>query len=142
MMLDFWAKLRAQLTEHEGRRLELYTDTVGKVTGGVGHNFTDNGISPAVCDLMLDEDIGRAINDLKTFRWFNGLDDMRQRVLVDLVFNIGLPRLRGFRLMLAAVEAGDFEEASQQMLDSLWAHQVGHRAIRLAQMMATGREAA
>ncbi len=138
MTLDFWATLRSQLREHEGVRLMPYSDSVGKLTIGCGRNLTDNGISQATCDQMLDEDIGRALDDLHTFAWFAELDEVRQRVLIDLVFNIGLPRLLGFRLMLAAVESGDYEEAAAQMLDSRWASQVQRRAIRLAAMMRTG----
>lgn len=138
-MTDFWAALRAQLREHEGVRLFPYTDTVGKMTIGCGRNLTDNGISQATCDQMLDEDIGHALDGLHTFSWFSELDDVRQRALIDLAFNVGLTRLHGFRLMLAAIESGDYEEAAKQMLTSRWASQVGQRAVRLAGMMASGR---
>jgi lysozyme len=136
--IDFWATLRAQLREHEGVRLMPYTDTVGKTTIGVGRNLSDNGISQATCDQMLDEDIGHALEDLQTFAWFAELDEVRQRVLIDMVFNIGLTRLRGFTRMLTAVESGDYDEAATQMLDSRWAAQVVQRAARLAGMMRTG----
>lgn len=135
----FMVALRAQLQEHEGVRLFPYTDTVGKVTIGVGRNLTDNGISQSICHQMLNEDILRALDELQVFTWFASLGSVRQRVLVDMCFNVGMSKLRGFKLMLAAVSVGDYDEAARQMLDSLWAQQVGQRAIRLASMMASGQ---
>lgn len=138
-MLDFWAKLRAQLTEAEGVRLTAYTDTVGKTTIGCGRNLTDVGISQAMSDQMLDEDIGRAHDECRrAFGWFDGLDEVRQRVLVEMMFNLGRPRLLGFRLMLSAVQSRNFDEASRQMLQSVWATQVHQRAVRLARWMKSG----
>ncbi len=140
-MIDFWAKLRQQLIEHEGVRLTAYLDPAGKVTIGCGRNLSDVGISLTMSDQMLDEDIGRALEGCRrAFGWFDGLDEVRQRVLVDMTFNMGLSRLLGFRLMLSAVQAENFEEAARQMLKSRWATQVGPRAIRLAEWMRKGVE--
>ena len=55
-----------------------------------------------------------------------------------MAFNLGLPRLRGFKLALAAMEAGDYEESARQMLDSLWSRQLPERSAILAEMMRTG----
>lgn len=55
-----------------------------------------------------------------------------------MIFNVGKPRLLGFKLMLAAVDSGDYEEAAKQMIESVWARQVGQRAVRLAAMMRSG----
>jgi lysozyme len=141
-MIDMWAKLRVQLTQHEGRRQFPYLDTAGKITIGVGRNLTDAGISEYLVDRMLDEDIGRAFDDLRrSLPWFGGLDDVRQRVLLDMCFNMGITRLMGFQRMLQAVQARRYDEAAAQMLDSRWATQVGQRATRLAQMMRSGQDA-
>jgi lysozyme len=57
-----------------------------------------------------------------------------------MVFNLGMPRFKQFQNMIAAIEAGDWMEASDEMMDSRWAQQVGLRASRLAEMMETGED--
>lgn len=133
------ARLRAMLRKHEGCRLDIYTDTVGKITAGVGHNLSDKGISLEVSELMLDEDIHDAIQDLTNhLPWFGALDEVRQSVLVDMCFNLGWTKLSGFVNTLEAIRSGQWALASQGMLASKWAVQVGNRAVELARMMRTG----
>jgi len=130
-------KLKAQLIIDEGRKLKLYKDEYGNITGGVGHNFTDRGISPKVCEVMEDEDIDTAVNDLSQFKWFSALSDVRQNVVINMCFNMGITRFRGFHHMIEAIEAGDYSKAAAEMLDSAWPSQVGDRAKRLAKEMET-----
>lgn len=131
--------LRQQLTRHEGVRLLPYVDTAGKVTIGIGRNLTDRGITEAEARQFLDADINTALSDLSTFPWFAGLDVVRQRALIDLCFNIGLPRLKGFVKLLAALERHDWDAASVELLNSAYAAQVGQRARTLAAMLRTGQ---
>jgi lysozyme len=70
--------------------------------------------------------------------WWNELDETRQRVLANMCFNLGCPRLKNFKNFLAALEAGDFETAGEEMMDSKWATQVGSRAVRLQEKMLHG----
>ncbi len=130
--------LRDQLLLHEGLRLFPYTDTAGKLTIGVGRNLTDNGLSREEALLLLDHDIVTAITECAQFPWFAGLSDIRQRVIVDMMFNLGPARFKHFTAMITAVATGDYEAAAEQMLKSLWAKQVGQRAKTLAAMMRTG----
>lgn len=132
-----------QLVEEEDLKLHPYVDTVGKVTIGVGRNLTDVGISTAEAFVLLDSDIARAEADLdRVFPWWREMSDVRQRVLCDLCFNMGLTTLRTFERTLAAMARGDYAKAAVGMLASHWAEQVGRRARRLAQMMATGLDVA
>jgi lysozyme len=126
------------LVRHEGLRLKPYTDTVGKLTIGVGRNLDDVGISEAEAMLLLSNDISIARTDAEKFVWFHKLDSVRQDVIIDMIFNLGLPRFLGFKNMLHAVEMANWEEVVAQMLDSKWAKQVGKRADELAQMMLIG----
>ena len=130
--------LRQQLILHENLRLFPYVDTVGKTSIGIGRNLTDRGISHAEARILLDNDINAALDDLTVFAWFSLLDAVRQRVFVDLCFNMGLTRLLGFEKMLAAAVAGQWETAAAELLDSHYAQQVGDRAVRLAAMLRTG----
>ena len=132
---------RLQLERHEGRRLFPYVDTVGKVTIGCGRNLTDCGIRDTEADLMLDNDITECLAELDVrLPWSERLDEVRQRVLADMMFNLGWSRLSRFTRTLTAIERGEYGTAATQMLTSLWARQVGQRAQRLAAMMATGKE--
>jgi len=132
--------LKAQLIEHEAIRLYPYKDTVGKVTIGVGRNLDDRGITEKEAMFLLDNDMNSVFLDLdKSFPWWRGLDDIRQLVLADMCFNLGISRLLKFRNTLAFIKAGDYSKASVNMLKSLWAKQVGKRAIQLAKMMREGQ---
>jgi lysozyme len=71
--------------------------------------------------------------------WVEALDGARFGVLVNMTFNMGLPKLIGFEKMLLAVRAKDYEMAAVEMLASRWSEQVGDRALRLAEQMRTGR---
>ena len=91
---------------------------------------------------LLECDIRRVKADLDlALSWWRGLDDVRQRVLVNMAFNLGITRLLGFKNTLAAMQAGNYADAAKGMLDSKWATQVGARATRLAAMMRDGDEA-
>ena len=127
------------LIRHEGMRLEPYQDTVGKLTIGVGRNLDDNGISREEALLLLSNDIDQARAELLScYPWVASLNQTRQDALINMVFNLGMPRFSKFRKMLAAMEEGDFDQAAQEMLDSRWAEQVKGRAIELARRMAMG----
>lgn len=131
--------LEDTLIRHEGLRLTPYRCTAGKLTIGIGRNLDDVGISEAEARLMLRNDIVNAEAELRrAFRWFDRLSPLRQQVLVNMAFNIGLPRLKGFRNMLAALERGDYDRAAVEMLDSRWARQVKGRSVELSDWMRQG----
>lgn len=118
-------RLKKQLVKHEGLRLKPYVDSVGKTSIGVGRNLDDNGISQDEAFMMLDNDIKRARQELMQFEWFHELDPIRQETLIELNFNLGLPRFLTFKKMIAALEEEDYHCAATELLDSKWALQVG-----------------
>ena len=131
--------LAARLAAHEGLRLKPYRDSVGKLTVGIGRNLDDVGISAAEAMALCLNDIEKAAEELdRQVPWWRSMNDARQEVLCELRFNLGWPRLAGFRKFLLAAEAGDFEAAAHEMLSSKWATQVGKRAITLADAMRKG----
>ncbi|MCA8339822.1 glycoside hydrolase family protein [Burkholderia multivorans] len=131
-------QLIVELSRDEGRRLKPYVDTVGKTTIGVGRNLTDVGITDAECDLLLSNDIDRTVTWLdRNLSWWRQLDAVRQRVIVNMAFNMG-GSLLTFTNTLSAMKRGDYASAADGMLNSLWARQVGARATRLANMMRSG----
>lgn len=134
--------LKARLLREEALKLKPYIDSVGKVTIGVGHNLTDNGISYRIAMLILDEDVEEVVNALsyRGVPWFTGLDPVRQQVCCDMAFNLGPDKFFGFTKMVKAIVAGDFLTAAKEMRASHWAQQVHGRAEHLALLMETGVE--
>jgi len=131
--------LEDQLIDHEGLELKPYQCTADKLTIGVGRNIEDRGITEDEARYLLKNDI-KIVEDelLEKKPVVAGLDAVRQRVLVDMGFNLGIPTLLKFQNMWTAIEEEDFERAAEEAMDSRWAKQVGRRAERLCQAMATG----
>jgi lysozyme len=129
----------SQLRRDEGVKNFPYTDTVGKLTIGVGRNLTDVGISDEEMDILLLNDVKKVIDNLMNrLPWFRTLDEVRQAALTNMTFNLGFRGVEGFPAMLRALAQGDWDGAAAEMLDSLWAKEVGDRAVRLAQQIRTG----
>jgi lysozyme len=139
MMKYDMTALEDQLIDHEGLELKPYQCTADKLTIGVGRNIEDRGITEDEARYLLKNDI-KIVEDelLEKKPVVAGLDAVRQRVLVDMGFNLGIPTLLKFQNMWAAIEEEDFERAAEEAMDSRWAKQVGRRAERLCQAMATG----
>jgi len=139
-----------QLKRDEGVRLTAYKDTMGLWTVGVGCLLPDptnpkwegHCITPQKCEDDLIANIAKHTADLLTqCPWTAKLmctDPVRFAVLQNMSFNLG-NKLFQFKNTLAAFERGDWIAASQGMLNSLWAKQVGPRAQRLADQVITGQ---
>jgi len=135
-------KLRAELSQDEGRRTRAYQDSLGIWTVGVGFNLEANAIPEDVVDRLLDLSIANVEAGLDAFEpHWRTLDADRRRVLVNMGF-MGVQRLSGFRKMWAHLRSylntGTplfLDQAAEEMLDSKWARQVGTRADRLAARM-------
>lgn len=133
-------KLRAQLEKHEGIRFFPYKDTVGNLTIGVGHNLTAKGINKRVIDVLFECDVMDAVASLEArLPWTIGLDDIRFRALVDLVFNMGA-RFYTFTTTIDHLENGRWDQAANALLLSKYAAQVGQRARTIANMIRTGND--
>ena len=132
-------QLMKLIRKHEGLRLYPYMDTENKLTIGYGRNLEDRGISLKTAVDMLEEDVELALKESKKHEFFYELDDVRQNVIIEMIFNLGPTRFRGFKRMISALNSKDYSLAASEMLDSLWAKQVGPRANRLSDMMKTGK---
>ena len=149
-----------KLIDHEGMVLTVYKDSLGIDTIGIGRNLKDRGISREELDYLdipnmevvyehgISEADARylALNDIaivenelcRVHTCVENLDSVRQLVLMDMAFNMGVPRLCKFKLMWNAIHEQNWEAASREMLDSRWARQVGRRAKILSDAMASG----
>ena len=153
-------KLIEKLIEHEGLKLQVYEDSLGIDTIGIGRNLEDRGITKEELDALDIPTIGHvyeygiteadavylATNDvqivekelLSAHPCVAELDAVRQLVLVDMAFNMGVPRLCKFKKMWNALHENKFDIASKEMLDSRWAIQVKSRSHKLAHAMHHG----
>ena len=134
-------RIKEQLVRHEGLRLKPYRCSAGKLTIGIGRNLDDCGITQSEAYVMLINDIMNCEKQLqaKIPDIYNGLDEVRKSVLLNMCFNLGVSGLLGFKNTLAFVKAGDWERAANNMLVSRWAKQVGRRAIELSELMRKGK---
>lgn len=124
------------LRRHEGFRRHPYRCTSGKLTVGYGLNLENRGIHEHEALWILTGDVQRIHDRLYAdYVWFRELDCDRRAVIINMVFNLGLPGFLKFRRMITALIKKDYEEAANEMLDSKWATQVGNRALELADTM-------
>ena len=140
-LLDF------ELRRDEGVRNTQYLDTRGVLTIGVGHNMVVNPLSDDWTQPLSDEQVDQLLNDdlQKVFSeldqncpWWSNLDEVRQRVIANMCFNLGINGLLGFNVTLHLMRTGDYSGAADAMAASKWANQVGARATRLIAAMKSG----
>lgn len=144
--MTLFEQLKFQLKDHEGEVTDergahiCYQDSLGINTIGYGRNIDEKGLSEEEAEYLLKNDIAESIyqtSELLSSTW-DLLSQNRKAVVVDMVFNMGLTRFMGFKKMIAALHAGDYYEAAEQMIDSKWYGQVGRRGENLVLMMREG----
>ena len=137
-------KLREQLKIDEGCVYEIYNDHLGYATFGIGHlvlesdpeHGSDIGteVSESRVVEAFEQDVQTVLSDCAIlYPDFDELPEETQQVIANMMFNLGRPRLSAFKGMKAGVDARDWNEAADQMVDSRWYRQVGARAERLVE---------
>jgi len=140
------AKLREELEYDEGVKYEIYNDHLGYPTFGIGHlvrssdpEYNQPVGTPVSEDRVAEafnNDIGITITDCKRlYDDFEELPEEAQRIIANMLFNVGLPRLSKFVGMKRGVDARDWNTAADEMVDSRWYDQVTNRADRLVERM-------
>ena len=149
-----------KLRLHEGLELYVYQDTLGIDTIGIGRNLQDRGISKEELDYMdipnIEAVYEHGISERDAFYLASNdiaivedelvrahpcvyeLDAVRQLIVMDMAFNMGVPRLCKFKNMWNAIHERKFDAAADEMLDSRWATQVKSRAVKLSDAMRKG----
>lgn len=134
------------LIRHEGYVGHIYLDHLGFKTFGVGHLVTkddmeytwpvDTPVSTERIEQVFNQDLDNAIEDTeKLFKDLYSHPENVQRVLVNMMFNLGYNRLSNFKKMRKAIKDKDYSEAAAQMVDSKWYKQVGRRSKELVRLM-------
>ena len=147
-------KLIEQIKRHEGYRKRMYLCTAGKETIGYGYNLKanplhlssleignayKNGMNEIEAERLLKLMIAKITDQLEeALPVINRLDTVRQDILINMAYNLGLVGLLKFKKTLLALEKKDYQKASIEMLSSKWSSDVGNRAQELATQMLTG----
>ena len=139
---EFMVRLKDEISADEGVVLEVYHDHLGYPTVGVGHLIKDTDpeygqgvgfkINQTRCDELFYQDIKNVLNDCEGHlsEWSTYPEEVKL-IVANMAFNLGITRLKKFKMMFSALNEGDWVEASKQGLDSKWAKQVYNRAHRL-----------
>ena len=139
-------RVQKQLEIDEGVVYEIYTDHLGYPTFGIGHLITKNDpefeepvgtpVSKERVDSVFAIDIKIAEDEFCVlYPFWEELPEEVQEILVNMMFNLGRPRLTKFKKMNTALEMGDWKTAAIEGRDSRWYHQVGNRSERLMTRM-------
>ena len=139
-------KLREEIKYDEGSVNKIYLDHLGLATFGIGHLVTEwdeeygwevgTPVSEDRCNEVFDSDIQVVLSDCEhLYPDFDELPEEVQRIIANMMFNMGRPRLSKFKGMKAGVDARDWQKAADEMVDSRWYRQVTNRAERLVERM-------
>ena len=139
-------KLREELEIDEGCKYEIYLDHLGYPTFGIGHLITDDdpeygwevgaSIDTVRVHEAFESDIEGVLSDCsKLYSDFGDLPEEAQRVIANMMFNMGLTRLSKFKGMKRGVDSRNWNQAADEMVDSRWYRQVTNRANRLVERM-------
>ena len=139
-------KLREEIEYDEGNVQKIYLDHLGLPTFGIGHLVRESDpeygwevgreVSKARCDSVFNEDVKTVISDChKLYPDFDNLPEEVKRIIANMMFNMGRPRLSKFKGMKRGVDARDWNAAADEMVDSRWYRQVTKRAQRLVDRM-------
>ena len=140
---------KAEIKRHEGEVLEIYMDSLGYKTLGVGHLCQPNdpeyswevgtSVSQEIVDMYYEDDFNKhykeAIHVFGSQGDFYKLPEKIQHVLVNMCFNLGGSRLSKFRNMLQACREHNWDRMAAEMQNSRWFNQVGRRSIELQQVV-------
>lgn len=121
-------ELFKQIKLHEGCKYYAYQDSEGYLTIGIGRCIDKRIKRPLSEDEVLylyNNDIKLARSQLSSYPWYQNQDDIRQGVLIELVFNEGLDHLLEFKRMIKALLVKDYQIAVRELVNSNWGNQVG-----------------
>ena len=139
-------KLREEIEYDEGSVNKIYLDHLGLATFGIGHLVTEwdeeygwevgTPVSEDRCIAAFNTDIETVLSDCnKLYSDFDELPEEVQRIIANMMFNMGRPRLSKFKGMKRGVDARDWNAAADEMVDSKWYRHVTKRADRLVERM-------
>lgn len=132
-------RLLKSIRGHEGERLKAYKCPAGFWTIGYGTNLEVLEIDQQLAERLLQDEVEKLWLALCDVEGFSGISAIRQDVIIEMAYQLGLAGCLNFKKMWAAIREGDFWAAASEMLDSRWAiEQTPSRAEKLASRMRNG----
>lgn len=132
-----------ELERDEGRVLHAYQDSLGYWTIGIGRLIDKRrggGLSHEEVDYLKVNDIKRVQSELDSrLPWWRDLDEVRQRAIQNMAFQLGTLGLSKFTTSLSHIKAGRWKSAGDNLRKSLWYRQTPNRAERVVKMIETGK---
>ena len=114
------SKLKQNIIKNEGFESKPYLCPNKKLTIGYGRNL-ENGITEREAVVLLENDLLNLKLELEDkLPVFKKLDDIRQNVILEMAYNMGVPKLLNFKNTIEFLKKNDFDSASKEMLNSKW----------------------
>ncbi len=139
---SMYEEIKQEIIKHEGKINKVYKDHLGNATFGVGHlvlpsDDLQEGIEYDDTKIMefYERDFDQAVKDARSFTKEENIDPVAFGCVINMAFQLGLPRLLKFKNFQYHLNKCDYQSASNEMLDSRWAKQTPNRANELADIM-------
>lgn len=136
--IDYREIAKSHIERHEGRRRLPYKDSRGILTIGIGRNLLKGLSDDEIDHLFMNDLLEAEVAARKLVYVFDQLSENRKAVILNLAFNLGETRLRGFKKALEAINSFNYEEAAKELENSLWYSQVGYRSKELIRIWRGG----
>lgn len=135
---DFLKLILDKIKRHEGWRSKPYRCSADKLTIGYGTNIEK--ISKKEGEFLLSS----RLNDVYKYALpqlpeYVTLTNARKLVYLDMLYNLGFKRFKGFKRMRKAVQEGNWHGAANEIKNSKYWKQVGLRGQENEEMMRFGR---
>lgn len=132
-------RLVSSVKRHEGFVPEVYTCPAGYPTIGYGTRINEIELEESTAEKWLVRELEEKHERLVGVFGFAEMDTVRQDVILEMCYQLGVGGCLRFKNMWAAIRVQDFERAADEMLDSRWAReQTPERARKLAAKMRSG----
>ena len=137
-----YEELKEEIKLHEGFVPKVYRCSENKRTIGYGHLCVepeqwddDKEYSKEELETVFEKDFDNALKNAESLISSRSINHIAKQVIIEMVFQLGIGGVGKFKKMWAALDNEDYEEASNQMLDSRWAKQTPARCGKLSGKM-------
>ena len=128
--------LKESIKQHEGYVGIVYKDSLGIDTIGYGFAIKDLELDEDLCEIILERKVTALIDRIRLkFNWFKYMPPGIQDVVIEMCYQLGVTGFSKFKKTIAYLQNKQWEEASVEMLDSLWAKQTPNRAKKMSEIV-------
>ena len=125
-----------KIKKHEGYVGVVYKDSLGIDTIGYGFAIKDLWLDKDVAELILKRKLDKLQKRIASrFGWFYNSPEKDKNVVTNMCYQLGVSGFSKFKKTIYLLETEQYEDASVEMLDSLWAKQTPNRAKELSEIL-------